>query len=71
MRDPNLAGTVNVAIVIGPTGAVWRAKATKDSDLANPNVVSCVEQSFYLLSFPRSENGPVEVIYPLVFSPDA
>ena len=66
-RDADLAGRVNVTFTIGLTGSVLLAKATKDSTLADAEVVSCIERSFYLLSFPRPEGSTVQVTYPLSF----
>jgi hypothetical protein len=66
LRDAGLAGHVNVTFTIGLNGTVLLARATKDSALPDADVVSCIERSFYLLSFPRPEGSAVQVTYPLV-----
>ncbi|WP_044239644.1 AgmX/PglI C-terminal domain-containing protein [Chondromyces apiculatus] len=66
--NPNLAGRVSVAFVIGRDGAVSSVQ-NAGSDMADPSVVSCVVRSFYGLSFPSPENGIVTVTYPIAFSP--
>jgi hypothetical protein len=66
--NPALAGRVAVRFVIGRDGAVSMV-ANGGSDLADPQVVSCVVRAFYGLSFPQPEHGIVTVTYPFVFSP--
>jgi hypothetical protein len=66
--NPNLAGRVGVAFVIGRDGAVSSVQSA-GSDLPDAGVVSCVVRSFYGLSFPAPEVGIVTVSYPISFSP--
>ncbi len=68
-RNPNLAGRVAVAFVIGPGGAVESA-SPKGSDLPDAEVVGCVVGSFRGLDFPSPEYGRVTVVYPILFAPD-
>lgn len=69
-NNPNLAGRVSVAFVIGRDGAVSSVQ-NGGSDMPDTGVVSCVVRSFYGLSFPAPEGGIVTVSYPLLFSPGA
>jgi hypothetical protein len=68
--NPTLAGRVLVHFVIGPSG---RAATASDggSDLPDPGVVACVVNGFTDLSFPRPEEGAVNVVYEVVFAPGA
>jgi hypothetical protein len=67
-NNPNLAGRVAVAFVIGRDGSVGQAQ-NAGSDLPDGGVVSCVTRAFYGLSFPAPESGIVTVTYPIAFSP--
>ncbi len=67
-NNPNLAGRVAVAFVIGRDGSVGSAN-NGGSDLPDSGVVSCVVRSFFGLSFPAPESGIVTVNYPIAFSP--
>jgi len=67
-NNPNLAGRVAVAFVIGRNGSVGSV-GNGGSDLPDAGVVSCVVRSFYGLSFPAPDSGIVTVNYPIAFSP--
>jgi hypothetical protein len=67
--NPGLTGRVAVAFVIDRTGAVVVAAADRSTDMADPNVVSCVVRGFQNLSFPAPANGSVQVVYPLMLAP--
>jgi len=68
--NPNLAGRVAVAFVIGRDGDVSIARDTAGSDLPDGSVRACVVKGFYNLSFPAPESGVVSVTYPLTFTPE-
>jgi hypothetical protein len=68
--NPGLTGRVAVAFVIDRNGAVSIASADRSTDMADPNVVSCVVRGFQNLSFPAPADGTVQVIYPLMLAPD-
>jgi Ca-activated chloride channel family protein len=67
--NPNLMGRIAAKFVIDRSGAV---SSTQDngSDLPDQVVVACVVRSFSNLSFPQPEGGVVNVVYPIIFSPD-
>jgi hypothetical protein len=67
--SPHLHGRVVVKFSIEHDGSVSTA-ADRDSDLPDADVVSCVVRGFLNLSFPRSANGRVTVVYPLLFTPE-
>jgi hypothetical protein len=67
--NPGLTGRVAVAFMIDRTGSVAVAAADRSTDIADPQVVSCVVRGFQNLSFPEPKNGLVKVIYPLLLSP--
>jgi hypothetical protein len=67
-RNPSLSGRVTTRFVIDRAGAVARV-ADGGSDLGDPAVVSCVNQSFAGLVFPQPEGGIVTVDYPITFTP--
>jgi len=67
--NPGLTGRVAVAFVIDRSGGVAVASADRSTDMADPNVVSCVVRGFQNLSFPAPKDGIVQVIYPLMLSP--
>lgn len=67
-RDAALSGSLYVHFTIGADGAVVQVRAGT-SDLADPEVVTCVLRSFYGLAFPAPEGGVVTVVYPVSFSP--
>jgi hypothetical protein len=56
--------------VIGHDGAVVEA-ANESSDLADASVVSCITKAFTVLTFPRSGDATLTVVYPIVFRVDA
>ena len=64
------------AVAVTPVGTggaaafgVAVASADRSTDMADPNVVSCVVRGFQNLSFPAPKDGTVQVIYPLMLSP--
>jgi hypothetical protein len=67
-NNPGLTGRVSVRFVIGRDGAVSQV-GNAGSDLPSPDVVQCVSNSFYGLSFPQPEGGLVTVVYPIMFTP--
>jgi len=67
-RNPNLEGRVSVRFVIGRDGAVSNV-ANGGSDLPDSQVVGCVVNAYYGLSFPQPEGGIVTVVYPIMFAP--
>ncbi|HTM45616.1 MAG TPA: AgmX/PglI C-terminal domain-containing protein [Polyangiaceae bacterium] len=68
VRNPALAGRVEVRFLIDSSGAVAQAMQGA-SDLPDPDVSSCIVKQFFALSFPQPENGTVSVTYPLALSP--
>lgn len=69
-RDPNLSGRVAVEFVIDRDGSVTSA-VDGGSDLPDQEVVRCIANAYRQLTFPAPPKGPVELIYPFVFSPGA
>ena len=67
-RNPNLEGRVSARFVIGRDGAVSNV-SNGGSDLPDSQVVGCVVNAFYGLSFPQPEGGIVTVVYPIMFAP--
>jgi tetratricopeptide (TPR) repeat protein len=68
-RNPNLTGLVTVRFTIGRDGGVSNV-ADGGSALPDQEVVSCVFNAFYGLSFPQPESGVATVTYPLNFDTD-
>jgi hypothetical protein len=68
--NPGLTGRIAVAFVIDREGAVSLAASDRSTDMADQNVVSCVVRGFQNLSFPSPKDGTVQIVYPLMFSPD-
>lgn len=67
-KNPALQGMVTIKFVIDRSGSVSSARAGR-SDMGDPTTVSCVVNTFKLLSFPELEGGIVTVVYPFVFKP--
>jgi hypothetical protein len=65
-KNPKLAGTVKVSLVIGRSGEV-SSVSTDGSSLADPTVASCVARVIGTLKFPAPSGGIVKVVYPFVF----
>ena len=65
---PNLEGKIVIDFVIGLDGTVTSAK-NGGSDVSDSEVVQCVIQSMYGLTFPKPQGGEVRVRYPIMFSP--
>jgi TonB family protein len=67
---PQLAGSVNVAFTISPTGEVTNARLAPSS-LPSAETQACVLTSFKMLSFPAPEGGSVNVLMPVHFGVSA
>jgi Ca-activated chloride channel family protein len=67
-RDPRLQGSVSARFVIGGDGTSSNV-SDGGSDLADAGVRSCVLATLSGLSFPEPEDGPVVVVYPILFTP--
>ncbi len=65
VRNPSLAGRIDVKFVIDGAGAVASAAAR---GFADESVSRCVARAYEAMSFPQPEGGIVTVVYPLVFS---
>jgi hypothetical protein len=68
-KTPALAGQVGVHFVIDASGSVSQAERDPTTTMTDGDVVSCVMRSVATLSFPQPQGGPVDVVYPLMFSP--
>jgi TonB family protein len=69
VRDPNLAGRVEVQFTVGPTGKVPLA-VVQQSSLEDKNVANCVTKAVRRWTFPKPHGGGhVMVTYPFVLSP--
>lgn len=66
-KNPNLEGRVTVRFIIGRDGSVSNV-SRGDSDLPDANVVGCIMNAYYGLSFPQPEGGIVTVVYPIMFA---
>ena len=65
-RKPDLAGTVVVMFLVGPTGAV-RDLRTNGAD---PELAACVAKVVKALTFPKpTHGGSAQVTYPFAFRP--
>jgi hypothetical protein len=69
-RNPVLAGRVVLKLTIDRSGNVSRALDV-GSTIGDGDVVACVVRSAGALAFPASDDGPVNVVYPLTFAPHA
>jgi hypothetical protein len=67
-RNPKLTGRVSAKFVIGRDGGVSNV-GDANSDMPDPEVVRCVLDRFYGLSFPPPQDGIVTVVYPIKFEP--
>ncbi len=68
IKQPTLAGTIEVHLSIGSSGSVTEAKDVSDPAFAEPTVVACVLKQLKAVKFGPSPDGqPVEVTYPFVF----
>ena len=64
MTQPELAGTVTVAFVIAPTGAVQSASVASTT-LGSPAAESCIAQAVRRWTFPAPEGGGIVAVrYP-------
>jgi hypothetical protein len=68
-RARALAGQVAVHFVIDTSGSVSRTERDPTTTMTDAEVVSCVIRSVGDLSFPQPQGGPVDVVYPMMFSP--
>jgi outer membrane biosynthesis protein TonB len=69
VRNPNLQGRVSVRFVIGSDGSVRSAKDA-GSDLPDREVVACVVRAFHSLHFAVLDAQVIDVVYPIVLSPN-
>ncbi|PZR05939.1 MAG: hypothetical protein DI536_31245 [Archangium gephyra] len=70
VREPKLAGKVEIEFTISGRGDVSDANATEATTMTNAKVVSCVREAIETLHFPAPEDGqPVTVKYPFVLNP--
>lgn len=80
-RDPQLAGTVDVALTIdgdgsviearqkdGPAGKGGKPSRHRDDPISDAAVVSCVLTKFKAIRFPASQRGMMSTVYPIVFA---
>lgn len=67
-KTPTLAGKVTIVFSIDHNGNV-ASVADNGSDLADKDVVACVQRPFSTMSFPQPEGSQVDVTYSLNFSP--
>jgi len=67
-KNSNLSGRVAIRFVIARDGTIAQI-GSKDSDLPDADVVSCIVKSFEKLKFPEPEGGIVTVVYPIMFTP--
>ena len=65
---PSLKGTIQLKLIISPSGSVLNATA---SGLGNKKVESCVAQKARRIQFPKPKDGNVVVRMPLTFRPGA
>jgi beta-lactamase regulating signal transducer with metallopeptidase domain len=65
-KDPKLAGTVTVKVVIATDGSTTQA-ADDNSTLADKDVVACVVGAFGKLTYAKG-SGVVTVVYPIQFA---
>jgi len=66
-RDPTLAGTVTLRIVIAPTGVVSEA-AVQQSSLGSDTVEACLTRQARRWRFPAPNGGGIVIVnYPFVF----
>jgi TonB family protein len=68
-QAPALAGRVEVQFHIHPDGTVTDAQSTAQSTIADQAMVQCVVATIAGTSFPASDGGVVDVVYPIMFSP--
>jgi hypothetical protein len=65
-RHPGLSGVVRLRFVIAPGGRVVNVRDA-GSELPDGRLVDCVAEGFYALSFPKTPDDEVRVLYRLVF----
>ena len=68
VRDPNLSGRVAVRFVIATTGRVANVEIDQ-TEIHDPEVLSCIQLEVGELVFPAPEGGIVTVVYPFTFVP--
>ena len=68
-EQPTLAGRISIKFTIGPDGSTHNAQV-QSSTLDSRAVEGCVVHSFAGLRFPEPEVGSVNVVFPIMFSPD-
>jgi hypothetical protein len=68
--NPDLAGRVNIAFVISPTGAVMSSKVAKGTTLGSGTVETCIAKAVRRWTFPSPEDGGVVMVtYPFMLKP--
>jgi hypothetical protein len=67
-KDKTLTGRVIVRFVITPDGKVIDA-VDADSELRDPDVVTCIVKVVSTIVFPQPEGGSVTVFYPIMLAP--
>lgn len=65
-RDPDLAGRLEVRLVIGPDGSVQNATAPRDT-VESPRLTTCVIHQLRRMRFPATGAGVTMVDHPFVF----
>jgi hypothetical protein len=66
-KDPNLAGKVNVKLVIGEDGAT-REASDDGSTLPDKDVVACIVNDLRSVTYPKGP-GVLTVVYPIELTP--
>jgi hypothetical protein len=66
-KDPKLAGTVNVKLVIGEDG-VTREASDNGSTLPDKDVVACIVSDLRAVTYPKGP-GVITVVYPIELTP--
>ncbi|MEM6730351.1 MAG: AgmX/PglI C-terminal domain-containing protein, partial [Myxococcota bacterium] len=68
-RNPNLAGKVTAAWIVGPTGSVLRANISQ-STMGDATVEQCIVRVVQQMKFPPcAGGGTADVTYPWLFKP--
>jgi hypothetical protein len=67
-RDAHLQGRVSIRFVINVRGDVENAEDS-ESDLPDPQVITCIANEFSRMKFPEPQGGIVTVVYPIMLEP--
>jgi hypothetical protein len=68
-QAPDLTGRVEVRFHIQHDGSVTGAQSTDQSTIADQAMIQCVVAVIQGATFPETEGGVVDVVYPIMFSP--